>query len=354
MTNNPSVAILILNWNTRSFLEKHLPLILQTTFSNKAVYVIDNNSSDDSVAMLRKDFPEVHVIEMHSNYGFATGYNLCMSDIVADYFILVNSDIKVTRGFIEPIIDFMEANDEIGICQPKLLSYDDNHMFEYAGAAGGWIDRLGFPFARGRILLTIEEDQGQYDSPAQIFWASGACMFLKYEVYKKIGGFYDYYYMHQEDIDICWRAQNEGFKIYAYPKSEVFHIGGGSLSWENHLKTFLTFRNNYILITRNLPLSKLLPIISLRLFLDFFGGIYFLIKLKSGISKAMFKAQFAYLYWLFFSDKKRNFQPMGFAKCHGVYNGSILFPYFIKKKRKFSDIVANKRKEYTPVIKNEV
>jgi len=345
MTNTPSVAILILNWNTRSFLEKHLPFILETTYPNKTVYVIDNDSGDDSVAMLRRDFPEVHVIEMHANYGYASGYNLCLADINTDYFVLVNSDIKVTAGFIDPIIDFMEANDDIGICQPKLLSYDENHMFEYAGAAGGWIDKLGFPFSRGRILLTIEEDKGQYDDPAQIFWASGACMFLKSIVYKKIGGFYDYYYMHQEDIDMCWRAQNEGFKIYAYPKSEVFHIGGGSLSWENNLKTFLTFRNNYILITRNLPISKLLPIISLRLFLDFFGSIYFLIKRKAGISRAMLKAQFAYFYWLFFADKKRTFRPIGFKKCRGVYNGSILVQYFIKMKRKFSEIVQMDHKQ---------
>jgi GT2 family glycosyltransferase len=339
MTNEPSVAILILNWNTRHFLEKHLPIILQTSYGNKTIYVIDNDSADGSVEMVKREFPEVKTIEMHSNYGYAKGYNLCMSEIEADYFVLVNSDIKVTTNFIEPIIEFMEGNEEIGICQPKLLSYDDSHMFEYAGAAGGWIDKLGFPFARGRVLLTMEEDEGQYDTPAEIFWASGACMFLKASVYKRIGGFYDYYYMHQEDIDLCWRAQKEGFKIYAYPFSTVFHIGGGSLSWENNLKTFLTFRNNYILITRNLPLYELLPVIGLRLLLDLFGCIYFLIKGKAEISGAMFKAQFAYFYWLLFANTRRKFQPMGFKKCSGIYNGSILIPYFLRGKRKFSEIV---------------
>lgn len=342
MNKTPSVAILILNWNTRGFLKKYLPSVLSASYSNKEIYVIDNNSDDGSVAMLKECFPEVRIIEMHSNLGYATGYNLCLSQVEADYFILVNSDIEVTKNFIDPVIRLMENNEEIGICQPKLLSYGEKHMFEYAGASGGWIDKLGFPFARGRVLLTIEKDEGQYDASEQIFWASGACMFLRSSVYKKIGGFYDYYYMHQEDIDLCWRAQNAGFKIYACPESEVFHIGGGSLSWENNLKTFLTFRNNYILLTRNLPVLKLVPVLGLRLFLDFFGGIYFLIKQKPGISKAMFKAEFAYFYWLFFSGNKKNFQPKGFQKCRGVYHGTILIPYFFQQKRKFSEIVKRK------------
>jgi len=342
MDTLPSVAILILNWNTRGFLKKYLPSILSASYPNKEIYVIDNNSSDDSVAMLKNCFPEVHIIQMHSNLGYATGYNLCLSQVEADYFILVNSDIEVTKDFIDPVIQLMEANEDIGICQPKLLSYGEKHMFEYAGAAGGWIDKLGFPFARERVLLTIEKDEGQYNSPAQIFWATGACMFLKSSVYKKIGGFYDYYYMHQEDIDLCWRAQNVGYKIYVCPDSEVFHIGGGSLSWENNLKTFLTFRNNYILLTRNLPVSKSLPIITLRLFLDFFGALYFLLKQKPGISKAMFKAEFAYFYWLFFYGDKKNLQPKGFNKCAGVYSGTILVPYFLKKKRTFSKIIRGK------------
>ena len=343
MSKAPSVAILILNRNTRYFLKQHLPFILSTSYANKEVFVIDNNSGDGSVAMLKQFFPEVRIIQMRSNLGYATGYNLCLSQVTADYFILVNSDIEVTKNFIEPVIQLMEANDEIGICQPKLLSYGEKHMFEYAGACGGWIDRLGFPFARGRVLLTIEKDEGQYNTSEQIFWATGACMFLKSSVYKKIGGFYDYYYMHQEDIDLCWRAQNVGYKIYACPDSEVFHIGGGSLSWENNLKTFLTFRNNYILLTRNLPVLKLAPVICLRLFLDLFGGLFFLIKAKPGISKAMFKAIFAYFYWLFFYGDKKNLQPKGFNKCTGVYKGTILIPYYISRKRTFAAIVKKQR-----------
>lgn len=292
--------------------------------------------------MLERDFPEVQVIRMFANEGYASGYNLCLSQVDADYYLLVNSDIEVTPGFIEPVIDLMEADHSIGICQPKLLSLEERDKFEYAGACGGWIDRLGFPFTRGRVLLTIEKDKGQYDNIEKIFWATGACMFLKSEVYKKIGGFYDYYYMHQEDIDLCWRAQNAGYNIYVCPQSEIYHIGGGSLSWQNHLKTFLTYRNNYILLTRNLTFLQLSYIIPLRMILDTGGIIFFLFSRKAGISLAMFKAQFAYLYWLIFIIQKGSNQHRGYKKCFGVYRKTILIPYFLKKKRKFSEIVSLK------------
>lgn len=342
MNNTPSVAILILNWNTSAYLKRFLPSVLNTTYSNKEVYVIDNFSSDDSLAVLEQYFPSVHVIRMHANKGYASGYNLALSQIQSDYFLLVNSDIEVTAGFIEPVIALMEAREDIAICQPKLRSLDEKHMFEYAGACGGWIDKLGYPFARGRILLTVEEDNGQYDRTSRIFWASGACMFLKTSVYEQIGGFYDYYYMHQEDIDLCWRAQHAGYKIYVCPESVVFHIGGGSLSWENHLKTFLTYRNNYIMLTRNLPLMRLVPVISLRLFMDMVGCIYFLIKNKAGISKAMFKAEFAYFYWLLFHSKRNGGIRKGFKNCFGVFNGTIIIPYFFRKRRKFTELVNEK------------
>ncbi len=337
--NNPSVAIVILNWNTSHFLKKFLPPVLATTYPNKEVYVIDNYSSDDSVVMLQGNFPSVHIIRMHSNKGYASGYNYGLSQIKAEYYLLVNSDIEVTPDFIEPLVNLMENDLSIAACQPKLLSLDERQMFEYAGAGGGWIDIMGYPFAKGRVLLTIEEDKNQYQDAEPIFWASGACMLLRASVYKEIGGFYDYYYMHQEDIDLCWRAQNSGYKIYSCPQSVVYHIGGGSLSWENHLKTFLTFRNNYILLTRNLSYLYLLPVISFRLFIDLIGCIYFLFKKKAGISRAMFKSGWAYFYWLLFYPNKKNKQARGFGSAKGVYRGVILYPYFFKNKRKFSQII---------------
>lgn len=320
----------------------YLPSLLATTYDNKQIYVIDNNSTDGSVEMLAEHFPTVTVVRMYSNLGFATGYNLCLSQIDTDYFILVNSDIEVTPGFIEPVISLMETDSKIGLCQPKLLSFHEKNKFEYAGAAGGYMDKLGFPFAKGRVLLSIEEDRGQYDSNTPIFWASGACMFMKRTVYEKIGGFYDYYYMHQEDIDFCWRAQLAGFRILSCPQSQVYHVGGGSLSWESNLKTFLTFRNNYILLSRNLKRLQLPLVIPLRLILDFLGSLYFLLKFKPGISKAILKAIFAYFYWLLFSGEQRTFTGRGLENCEGVYKGTILWPYFFLKKRKFSEIVENK------------
>lgn len=349
MKETPSVAILILNWNTSGYLQRFLPSILNCNYANKEIYVIDNASTDDSVAMLERSFPSVHIIRMYSNEGYASGYNLALSQITADYFLLVNSDIEVTSGFIEPVIDLMENRTDIGICQPKLKALDAKNMFEYAGACGGWIDQLGYPFARGRILLTIEEDHCQYDDIAQIFWATGACMFLKSEVLRKIGGFYAYYYMHQEDIDLCWRAQHAGYKIFVCPASEVFHIGGGSLSWENSFKTFLTFRNNYILLTRNLPPRTLLPVISLRLAMDFAGAAYFLVQGKWSGSRAMLKAIGAYFYWLIFRRNRQSHKPGGFENCHGIFKGSIIKHYFFNRKRKFSEIVDEK-----PFIKNPI
>jgi hypothetical protein len=343
MKRYPSVAIIILNWNTSHYLKRFLPAVINSTYPNKEIYVIDNASTDDSLLVLEKYFPAVRILKMKNNIGFAAAYNVAVKDIVADYFLILNSDLEVTAAFIEPVIDLMESRKEIGICQPKLLSLDEKQMFEYAGAAGGWIDKLGYPFTRGRILLTIEKDEGQYDSTEEVFWASGACMFIKKEVLEKIGGFYEYYYMHQEDIDLCWRAYNAGFKIYACPASVVYHMGGGSLSWQNHLKTFLTYRNNYILLTRNLPFLKFLFTVLTRLVLDMLGCAYFLMKKKPGISKAMFKAEFAYIYWLIFSRGKYHQQPKRFKQETGVYNGTILLPYF-RNIRKFSALPGIKKK----------
>ncbi len=276
---------------------------------------------------------------MKENLGFAGGYNFGLNQIKADYYLIVNSDLEVTPGFIEPLVNLMESDQQIAACQPKLLSLDDKGMFEYAGAAGGWIDKWGFPFSRGRVLTTIEKDLGQYDAVKKLFWASGACMCLRAEVFHKTGGFYDYYYMHQEDIDLCWRMQNMGYSIYSCPSSVVFHLGGGTLSWENNLKTLLTFRNNYIMLSRNLPFLHALAIVPLRLIIDFAGCFYFLLKKKPGISKAIFTSGFAYFKWLLLYPNKKNNQPKGWRKCTGIYKGTILIPYFIQNKKKFSELV---------------
>jgi len=338
MHSTPSVALVVLNWNSSHFLKRFLPSLLAATYSNKHIYVIDNHSSDDSIQVLQKGFPSVHIIPLKDNKGYAGGYNFGLAQIDTDYYFLVNSDIEVTPGFIEPIIDLLESNPHIGICQPKLLSLDNKSLFEYAGAAGGWIDRLGFPFARGRVLTTIEEDNGQYDGTEEVFWATGACMCLRATVFRQAGGFYDYYYMHQEDIDLCWRVRNIGYSMYACPASVVYHIGGGTLSWTNYLKTFLTFRNNYILLSRNLPFFHATAIVSLRLVTDFFGCFYFL-RSDPRVSKALLKAIFSYFGWLLFHRDKKNPQPKGWKRKTCIYNGTILIPYFLKNKRKFAELV---------------
>jgi GT2 family glycosyltransferase len=339
MKPTPSVALVILNWNTSHYLARFLPFLLNATYPNKAIYVIDNNSTDDSITMLQQQFPSVHILAMKDNKGFAGGYNFGLAQIRSDYYLIVNSDIKVTPGFIEPMIALLENNPHIGVCQPKLLSLANPHMFEYAGAAGGWIDQMGFPFARGRVLTTIEEDKGQYDAEEEIFWATGACMCLSATTFEKSGGFYDYYFMHQEDIDLCWRLRNIGYSIYTCPSSVVYHIGGGSLSWENYLKTFLTFRNNYILLSRNLPFYRSCPTILFRLITDFFGYFYFLYRKEPGVSKAMLKAALSYFKWLLFYPDKKNPQPKGWKKKTCIYKGTILIPYFLRNKRKFTDLV---------------
>jgi len=276
---------------------------------------------------------------MKENRGFAGGYNFGLAQIDTDYYLIVNSDIEVTPGFIEPLVRMLEENPHIGICQPKLRALDNREMFEYAGAAGGWIDRLCLPFTRGRVLTTIEKDEGQYDNPEELFWATGACMCFSSALFKKSGGFYDYYYMHQEDIDFCWRVGNMGHAIFACPQSVIYHKGGGTLSWENYLKTFLTFRNNYILISRNLPFFHAAVIVSIRLITDFFGYFYFLARREPGVSKAMFKAALSYFKWLVLRPGPKNLQPKGWKDRTGIYRGTILIPYFLRNKRKFTELV---------------
>lgn len=342
MNKTPSVALVILNWNTRGYLEKYIPFLQAATYPNKAIYVIDNSSTDDSIPFLKTHFPSVHILPMPENRGFASGYNFGLAQIDADYYLIVNSDIEVTPGFIEPLIDLLESHPEIGICQPKLKALDNRSQFEYAGAAGGWIDQLGLPFAKGRVLTTIEEDFGQYDTTEEIFWATGACMCMSQRLFRQTGGFYDYYYMHQEDIDLCWRVRNMGYVIYTCPKSVVYHKGGGTLSWENYLKTFLTFRNNYILLSRNLPFFHAGAIVTIRLITDFFGYFYFLLKKEPGVSKAMLKAALSYFKWLLTYPDKKNPQPKGWKRKTCIYKGTILIPYFLRNKRKFTELVQSK------------
>ena len=244
------VAVVILNWNGQSFLEKFLPNVIKYS-QEVQIIVADNQSSDNSVAFLKDKFPEVSIIINPSNDAFAKGYNLALKQVQAEYYVLLNSDVEVTENWIEPIVSLMQSNPKIAACQPKILDYNQPSKFEYAGASGGFIDKYGYPFCRGRIFNVLEEDKGQYDSSMEVFWATGACMFVRSDAFWKVGGFDDDYFAHMEEIDVCWRMKNIGYQIFIEPKSKVYHVGGGTLNKLSPRKTFLNFRNNLITLTKN-------------------------------------------------------------------------------------------------------
>ena len=270
-------AIVLLNWNGQKWLEKFLPSVLQYS-EDAQIYVIDNASTDSSVDFLQEKFPSVGIVRNDKNYGFAGGYNEGLKKINAKYYCLLNSDVEVTHNWLHPIITLFDANPKIAAIQPKILSYTDKKKFEFAGAGGGLIDNLGYPYCRGRIFDDVEEDKGQYNDEVEIFWASGCCFFIRSKNFWEQNGFDDRFFAHQEEIDLCWRLINAGKKIYYTGKSTVYHVGGGTLDKQNPQKTYLNFRNNLSMLLKNLPFPKLIWLIFFRLCLDGIAGIYFGIK----------------------------------------------------------------------------
>jgi GT2 family glycosyltransferase len=336
------VAIVILNYNGRGLLEKFLPSVLLSTYSNLEVIVADNASTDDSVAFLKNQYPAIRVIGLDKNYGFASGYTEALKQVQGDYYVLLNSDVEVEEGWIEPIIKLMDEDASIGVCQPKILSYANKNLFEYAGAAGGWLDCLGYPFARGRIFDWCEEDHGQYNQTQEVFWASGAAMFVRASLFFKVGGFDPYFFAHMEEIDFCWRVQLAGYKVYSCPKSVVYHVGGGTLPKGNMRKVFLNFRNNLIMLAKNLPTAEAVWKIPFRFVLDgisawksLFSGerIYFL---------AVMEAHGGFVKWLIFKRKLSVFPQGRRAKLNGWFKHSVVWQHFVKGKQTFAEIVLKK------------
>ncbi|MCD9855241.1 glycosyltransferase family 2 protein [Epilithonimonas sp. JDS] len=268
-----TVAIAILNWNGKNWLEKFLPSVIKYSYDAE-IYVIDNASSDDSVQFLKSNFPSVKVIQNQSNSGFAAGYNEGLKSITADIYCLLNSDVEVTDQWISPITKLFSENQNIAAIQPKILDFNQKNKFEFAGAGGGLIDNLGYPYCRGRVFENIEFDNGQYDDETEIFWASGCSLFIRSEDFWKMNGFDERFFAHQEEIDLCWRLKNEGRKIYYCGKSTVYHVGGGTLKKENPEKTYLNFRNNLSMMLKNLPSSKVFFILFFRLHLDGYAAFY--------------------------------------------------------------------------------
>ncbi|MBU0763848.1 MAG: glycosyltransferase family 2 protein [Bacteroidetes bacterium] len=335
-------AVVILNWNGIRFLEKFLPSLVRCTTTPETLLVVaDNGSSDDSVVFIKKHYPQVRLICMDSNYGFAEGYNRALQQLDAEYFVLLNSDVEVSPCWLDPLERQMDSDPMVAACQPKILSYINKNHFEYAGAAGGFIDKHGFPFCRGRIFNIMEEDTGQYDNIREIFWASGACLIIRSELFHAAGGLDKDFFAHMEEIDLCWRLKNMGFKILAVPDSIVYHIGGGTLQMGTPQKTFLNFRNNLILIYKNTEPGKLFRRFFIRFVLDGIAGLKFLAGGEFSFFFAVLKAHFSF-YKMAGSYKKVRKQMTVhlFIKYRHleIYNGSIVYDFFLRKRKTFQDI----------------
>lgn len=338
----PHVSIAILNWNGRKFLEQFLPSVQASTWANRTIVVIDNASTDDSVPFLEQHYPQVQIVRNAGNYGFAKGYNEGLKHVKGDYYILLNSDVEVTPGWIEPVIALMESDPSIGACQPKLLHYFQRNRFEYAGAAGGWLDYLGYPLARGRIFDVCEEDNGQYDTVEPIFWATGAAMFVRAGLYHQLGGLDEFFFAHQEEIDFCWRLQLAGYQVFACPQSVVYHVGGGTLPKGNSRKVFLNFRNNLIMMAKNMPAGRATWVIGYRFWLDAISAMKSLLAGQGTYFVAVFKAHIAFIGWWLFRKKESVFPLSKKGKLQGYLRKSVVCSHFIEGRKTFAEIVGNK------------
>ncbi|MEA5139556.1 glycosyltransferase family 2 protein [Arcicella rigui] len=330
------IAVVILNYNGQKHLTDFLPSVIQNS-SNAAIYVADNASTDKSLELLKTNFPEVKVIALSENHGFAQGYNEALSQIEAEYYVLLNSDVEVTPNWIEPIIDLMKKNPTIAACQPKIKAFHQKTHFEYAGAAGGFIDHLGYPFCRGRIFLDLEEDLGQFNNNQEVFWATGACMFVRAEIFHQVGGFDGDFFAHMEEIDLCWRMHHAGYQVFVCGESEVYHVGGGTLHKSNPYKTFLNFRNGLAMLYKNHPDKGFAKAIFLRLVLDGVAGAKFLFFDTWQDCWAVVKAHFDfYANIRKWHNKRISIQKRNNIKA--IFPEKIIWHYFVKGKKKFKDL----------------
>ncbi len=332
---------MILNWNGVHYLQKFLPILIsKTRYCNAQFYIADNGSTDGSVDYIRANFPYINLILLSENYGFAKGYNMALESVDAQYYMVLNSDVEITDGWLKPLVDFLDNNLSAGICMPKIKSAFYKEMFEYAGASGGYLDYFGYPFCRGRILSHIERDSGQYDMNREIFWASGAAMLIRSELYKKLGGFDDMFFAHMEEIDLCWRAKIDGWQVWAVPESVVYHVGGGTLPNNSPRKLYLNYRNNLLMLYKNLPKNRLFLILFLRLLLDGFSALLYLIQGKRAFFDSVIKAHKD-----FYKMRKLSHRGKNIPKVNCIYRGSIVFSFFSSFLRpKFINIETNIRK----------
>jgi riboflavin kinase/FMN adenylyltransferase len=340
-----SVAIVILNYNTRKHLETYLPSVVAYS-PGARIILADNGSPDDSIDFVKKQFPSVEILDLKQNFGFAEGYNQALAQVKADIYVVLNSDVEVTAGWMEPVLNAMRTNPLIGIAQPKIMAWRDKTKYEYAGAAGGWIDALGYPFCRGRIFNVLETDTGQYDEPQACFWAAGAAFFIRAELYHDFGGFDGDYFAHNEEIDLCWRVKRAGYGVWCIPQSVVYHLGGGTLEYESPRKVFLNFRNSLLTLLKNEHTISLCWKLPARLILDGAAGLRFVLKGQYSAIGAILKAHGSF-YSLFGATlKKRTVikriiraKQIGPSDETGIYQGSIVFQHYLRRVKRFSALM---------------
>ena len=336
-TQEINTAVVVLNWNGINWLKKFLPILIEKS-KDVNIYIADNASTDNSVEYVNDNFPNVKVLKNFSNEGYAKGYNDALETLKEEFFVLINSDIEVTDNWIKPIINLMEANSDIAACQPKILSFHDRNKFEYAGACGGFIDTLGYPFCRGRIFSDLEDDNNQYNDITEVFWASGACLFVRAKYFKEVNGFDNDFFAHQEEIDLCWRLKNKGYKIMVNPNSAVFHVGAGTLKTSSPFKTYLNFRNNLFMLYKNLSVLKLIITLLFRLPLDGIAALSFA-KKENGLGHvfSILRAHLVFYVSIpLLSLKRKKIDQK--KNLTGQKKFSILFKYYFLGIKKFSDL----------------
>lgn len=335
-------AVVILNWNGEKFLNQFLPVLLQNTqLPDVDIYVADNASTDNSLALIGEKFPTVKTVLLDKNYGFAGGYNKALAQIKAGYFVLLNSDVEVTENWLQPLLNYMNKNKDVAACQPKIKSFYNRDYFEHAGASGGFIDYLGFPFCRGRVVGTAEEDRGQYDTVIDVFWATGACLLIRSELYNQVGGLDDEFFAHMEEIDLCWRLRSRGFRIVCIPQSTVFHVGGGTLHVEHPHKTYLNFRNNLLMLYKNLPQKSLSNIMRWRKLFDYAAAFQLFVTGKPQNAKSVLKARKDFKKMLpGFVDKRiENLSLATRTDFPEMLRKSIVIEYYLKGNKTYSKLI---------------
>lgn len=334
------IAVVILNWNGAAMMCRFLPNVLEGSGGEAEVIVADNGSTDDSCAVVEREFPEVRLLRLPENYGFAEGYNRALAEVDAEVYVLLNSDVEVERGWLVPLLAYLDAHPEVAAVQPKVLSHAERGRFEYAGAAGGYMDAYGYPYCRGRLFDTVEMDEGQYDEPVRVFWATGAALMVRAADWRAAGGLDGRFFAHQEEIDFCWRLGARGRGVACVPASKVWHVGGASLEQGNPRKTFLNFRNNLMMLYKNLPEHRLRPVMRLRFWLDYLAALRFLLGGDRANAAAVRRArkEFFRLRPELAADRARNLSLTAEPQPAGLTAGSLLAAYYIKGKKRFSQL----------------